>query len=158
MKERLVRLVHGLGVVLMLAVPSLVSADSRPRNATADLPLWRTECGSCHVAYPPHLLTAPDWKAVMAALDRHYGTDASLAPEGVAAISAYLERNAGGQRVASSAAPPQITTSRWFKREHREVASATWLRPSIRTPANCGACHPKADGGDFDEHSIRIPR
>lgn len=158
MNDRLLRLVQGLGVVLMAALPAVASAESRPRTAIADLPLWRTECGSCHVAYPPHLLTAPDWKAVMATLDRHYGTDASLPPASVAAISAFLERNAGGQRVASSATPPQISTSPWFKREHREIASATWSRPSIRTPANCGACHPKADAGDFDEHSISIPR
>ena len=29
---------------------------------------------------------------------------------------------------------------------------------AVGSPANCGACHPQAAQGQFDEHDVRIPR
>ena len=51
-------------------------ADSKRFSAANEK--WKTECGSCHLAYPPELLPASSWRRIMAGLDRHFGADASL--------------------------------------------------------------------------------
>jgi cytochrome c peroxidase len=43
-------------------------------------------------------------------------------------------------------------------REHDEVPAEAWRRASIKTAANCSACHQGAALGDYDEHGVRIPR
>ena len=124
---------------------------------TADNPRWKAECGSCHLAYPPQLLPASAWRSIMAGLERHFGADASLEPAAAAEIGAFLEKNAGSGRRADGRTL-RITEAAWFRREHDEVPAAAWRRPSIRSAANCAACHRGAEQGDFRERNIRIPR
>ncbi len=52
----------------------------------------------------------------------------------------------------------RITRSDWFLRKHHEVAPGVFLRPSIRSAANCAACHAGAERGDYDDDGVRIPR
>ena len=157
-------------LALALVSVSLQSPADSPRVA-ADDPRWRAECGSCHTAFPPALLTAPAWRQVMNALDRHYGTDASIDAKTAAEIGAFLERNAGkGRRAAPPAAAskvagaalgpplPRITGSAWFAKEHREVPASTIARKDVGSLANCAACHTAADRGDFSERALRVPR
>lgn len=119
--------------------------------ATPPNAAWKADCASCHIAYPPPLLPAPAWRRMMAQLDRHFGTDASLEAAAAAEIGAYLERHAGaGKRVAGAGSSLRITETPWFRREHDEV--------SLKNAANCGACHTLADQGDFRERNLRIPR
>lgn len=59
---------------------------------------------------------------------------------------------------ATDAALPRITSRDWFRREHDEVAAATWQRASIRSASNCEACHTDAAQGRFSERALRIPR
>ena len=56
-------------------------------------------------------------------------------------------------------APPndRITESAWFVREHRGIDPAVWKLPSVKSAAQCAACHTGADRGDFDDDRIRIP-
>jgi nitrate/TMAO reductase-like tetraheme cytochrome c subunit len=117
---------------------------------------WESECGSCHVAYPPRLLTAPAWHRIMSGLDRHFGADASTDATTAAEIAAYLERHAGTGRRASDTL--RITEGTWFQRKHEEVRTAIWKRPSVKNPANCSACHTDADRGEFRKRAIRIPQ
>jgi len=79
-------------------------------------------------AFPPALLPARSWQRLMGGLDKHYGTDASLEPETVKELSAWLGAHAG-----SRAAPAQdrITQTRWFVSEHDEIPAATWKRASM---------------------------
>lgn len=143
-------------LLLLAVLAGGAFADSHrarlPANAT-----YRDECGSCHVAYPPGLLPAESWQRLMADLPRHYGTDASLDEPVRTSLATWLEANASRKRLE---APPQdrITKSRWFVREHDEVPSDAWRRASIKTAANCSACHQGAAQGDYDEHSVRVPR
>jgi hypothetical protein len=118
----------------------------------------QAECGGCHMAYPAGLLPAASWKKVMAGLDKHFGTDASLAPQDTKAITDYLVKYASN-RWTSSAAPLRITEGEWFKTKHNsgEINPAVWKRASVKSPGNCGACHQGADRGDFNEHNIKIP-
>ena len=132
-------------------------ADSKGYAATNNT--WEAECGSCHLAYPPNLLSAPAWGRLMVGLNRHFGTDASLDAAAAAEIGAFLERNAGrGKRVDGENGTLRISETPWFKRKHHEVAALAWKNARIKTPANCSACHTGAARGDFDEHAVRIPR
>lgn len=164
--------VHPSRILLALALAfSSLPASADSSRFAADDSRWRAECGSCHTAFPPALMTAPAWRQVMTALDRHYGTDASLDAKTAAGIGAFLERNAGeGRRAApptvapkvagAAVAPPlpRIADSAWFAKEHRKVPASTIARPDVGSLANCAACHTAADRGDFSERALRVPR
>lgn len=119
-------------------------------------PAYVAECGSCHVAYPPALLPAADWRTVMDKLDRHFGTDASVDARTHAALLAELERNASRRdKHAGAGTPPRLTKSPWFAKEHGRLpdkASAT-----LPAAAQCESCHTGAAAGDYAERGIRLP-
>jgi len=140
---------------------SAALADEGQRAARVPLlPAYRQECAACHLAYPAGLLPAGSWQRVMNTLPHHYGTDASLDPATVKALSAWLTANAGAGKRVGSEPPPQdrISLAPWFIRKHDEVAAATWKLPAVKSAANCTACHAQAEQGDFNEHDVRIPR
>jgi hypothetical protein len=120
---------------------------------------WSAECGGCHLAFPPGLLPAASWKKLMSGLDKHFGTDASLPPADNKAIADFLEKNASN-RWTTNSAPLRISETEWFKTKHRadEINPAIWKRASVKSPANCLACHQGADKGDFNEDRVRIPK
>ena len=122
------------------------------------LPAYTQECASCHAAFPPGMLPARSWQRVMGGLERHYGTDASLDAATVEQIGAWLQAHAGTYKRVS-AEPPQdrITRSAWFERKHRKVEPAVWQLPSVKSAANCAACHTGADQGQFDDDALRMP-
>jgi mono/diheme cytochrome c family protein len=119
----------------------------------------QAECGGCHMAFPAGLLPAASWKKVMSGLDKHFDTDASLSPQDTKEITDYLVKYASN-RWTSAAAPLRISDSEWFKAKHSasEIAPSVWKRESVKSPANCMACHSGADKGNFDERSIKIPK
>lgn len=147
-------------VAVMIAGAAAHAGDHR--YTVPDHPAWKAECGGCHLAYPPQLLPARSWRALMSGLDKHFGTDASLDPQGMAAITAFLEQNAGRKRPGkySTSAEPvlRITETRWFVHEHDEVPARVWKSAKVKNAANCTACHVDADKGDFSEHGIRLPK
>ena len=106
------------------------------------------------------MLPAVSWQRLMANLPKHFGTDASLDPATNKEIATWLHANAGTYKRVTAEAPPEdrISRSPWFIRKHDEVAASVWQRPAIKSAANCSACHPQADKGDFNERSIRIPK
>lgn len=121
------------------------------------------ECGSCHVAFPPGLLGRDSWRAVMAGLEKHFGSDASLEAARTAEIGAWLETRAGRRDEVDRAGQPllRISQTRWFQREHRDghdgITAGVWQSEAVKTPANCAACHRDAAAGDYSERNIRIP-
>lgn len=134
-----------------------------------DNPLWRAECGSCHGAYHPGLLPERSWRALMGKLDDHFGENAALDAATQRTITDFLVAHAADrgesrrsakitQSIANGETPTRISTLNWFVRKHHEVSPATWKRPAIGSAANCTACHPGAEKGDFSERAIRIPR
>lgn len=97
----------------------------------------------------------------MAGLDKHFGTDASLDAATKDAIEKHLVANASAKDRPDQAGQMtlRITETAWYKRKHHELAPAVWTRPSIKTAANCGACHrDAADKGLFDEDTVRVPK
>lgn len=119
-------------------------------------PKWKAECGSCHLPYPPRLLPSASWRTLMARLDRHYGTDASLDPQAATEIGRLLSQYAGSGS-APAGEEPRITETIWFRNEHRKVRAALWSGPSVRSPANCAACHLEAERGEYSERTLRVP-
>jgi hypothetical protein len=120
---------------------------------------WKAECGSCHVAYPRQLLPVASWRAIITGLDKHFGMDASLDDKAVAEISGFLEQHAArGRQTAAENPVLRITETRWFQHEHDEVPASTWKNSKVKSPANCAACHTKAETGDFGERNLRLPR
>ncbi len=121
-------------------------------------PVYKAECGSCHVAYPPALLPAGSWQAVLSGLDKHFGTDASVDAKSLAALRAFLDSNAGRDRRANAGTPGlRISETDWFRREHRKVPATTWQGAAVKSRANCAACHTGAESGDYGERGIRVP-
>ncbi len=152
---------HPLATALLVVLSAADSAyaDSPIRPLTPAPTAFQQECATCHMAFPPGLLPAASWQRLMGQLGKHFGTDASVDAATRDTLTRWLVAN-GGTSKRGREEPPQdrITRASWFGRKHHEVSPATWSRPAIKSPANCAACHPKAEEGDFDEHAIRIPR
>ncbi len=101
---------------------------------------WRQECGSCHVPYPPRMLSAENWQSIMNGLDKHFGANAVLDAGDTRKILGFLEQNAGsGNRY--SAATLRISDTPWFKHEHRVLSPKEWSHPDVKSRSNCSACH-----------------
>jgi hypothetical protein len=142
-------------IAALLGLASMHAIADKPRLPPD--PTYKAECGSCHVPYPPKLLPAQSWRGLMARLDRHFGSDASLDAKAGEHISRYLAAHAGRRDV-----PPgvelRITETRWFRKEHDEVPFALWGSATVKSPANCAACHTRADDGDYSERTLRLPK
>ncbi|MDD2700935.1 MAG: diheme cytochrome c [Sideroxydans sp.] len=144
-----------MSLALLLAVTQPAHADGGKMQSPPNA-LWQEECGSCHAAFPPRLLTEENWKQLMANLDKHFGDNAELSAKDRQAIESYLTRNAGsGAR--HSAVSLRITETPWFLREHRSVSPKEWVHPEVKSRANCTACHQNIAQNRWSEHSISIP-
>jgi nitrate/TMAO reductase-like tetraheme cytochrome c subunit len=145
-------------MLLLVALSAQADNYRVPKNAA-----FEEECGSCHMAFPPQMLHADSWRAMMGDLAHHFGSDASLDEKRRVAIADFLVANASGRKTGTTrdaAGKPllRITETAHFVKEHREVGAATWKRASIKSPANCTACHAQAAAGDYNERSINIPK
>ncbi len=94
---------------------------------------------------------------------RHFGSDASLDEQRRIAITDFLVAHSGGRKTGATRdarGKPllRISETERFIKKHREISAATWQRASIKSPANCGACHTRAAAGDYDDDTIRIPK
>lgn len=130
-----------------------------PARAGAPLPAtYVEECGACHVAYPARMLDAASWSAVLAGLPEHFGVDATLDPQALAAVRAYLESGARRKPTSADGQPQlRITETRWFRHEHDEVPSRLRRGPEAVKPSDCAACHREAATGSYAERSLRLP-
>jgi hypothetical protein len=145
-----------IAAAVLLAPAARASGSKLP---VATNPQWQSECGSCHVAYPPRMLPARSWRAIVDRLDRHFGTDASIDADTAASIRSFLEAYADRGR-NDFADPPglRITESARFIRKHARIPAATWRSDEVGSAANCGACHAGAERGRYSDDDVRIPR
>ncbi len=124
------------------------------------------QCSACHIAYPPQMLPARSWQALMSTLSHHFGEDASLSDQDRATITAYLTTHAAdgpasgreGERflrgLSPAATPLRITDTPWWRRRHSEISPRRFTDAKVKTAANCAACHNGRRGflwGLFDE-------
>lgn len=142
-------------ITLFVTSPAFAAKMPMP----SDMPKsYDAECASCHMAYPPGLLSEKSWQNVMGNLSKHFGTDAGIDQKDQLEITNWLKRNAATRQKYSELAPEnRITKTSWFIRKHDEIRADVWKRPSIKSPANCAACHTNAAEGIFSEKHISIP-
>lgn len=141
--------------ILLLALPAYAAKAPMPSDAPKS---YETECASCHMAYPPGLLGQKNWQNIMTELEKHFGTDASLDTKTRTEITNWLVKYAATQKKYATMAPDnRMTKSSWFVKEHDEISAATWKRNSIKSAANCMACHKDAVTGGFHENNIQVP-
>lgn len=144
--------------------------DGHARFAMPRDPVFVKECGSCHTAYAPGMLTVAEWKRVMTGLQNHYGDDASLdEPVRMGILRWLIDGAADGpeatrmmRRIAeayrASHDLPRITGSRLFRYKHDAIPDAVWRRKSIARKSNCGACHIRDNAGRYDADEVKVPR
>ena len=139
--------------------------DSNYRHPSMNpSPMYKEECGSCHIAYPAELLPPGSWQKMMTGLDDHFGESAELDDQSRLAIETYLMessqsvdyrrmlRNLGDQL------PIRITQLPYFIHEHNEIpAKFIEGNDNVGSLSQCNACHRYAEQGDFDEDNIVIP-
>lgn len=130
---------------------------------------WKSECGSCHLAFPPGLLPERSWKKMMGGLDKHFGENASVDAKIVREITQFLVANSADlsgnrrstkilQSIPPDSTPLRITETNYFIRKHDGISASVFKRTKIGSEANCSACHKGAEKGDFSEHNVSIPR
>lgn len=142
-----------LGLLLALAAGSAYAGGHVYYSTN---PEWKAECGSCHVAYPAELLPASSWRKLMAGLNDHFGTDASLDAKTTQSITRFLEANSAGEHKHADTTI-RITETWWFRHEHDEVPARTWKNPTVKSPANCAACHTRTEQGDYRKRTLNVP-
>jgi hypothetical protein len=137
---------------------------SDPRYA-----IYQTECGDCHLAYPPSMLPAPSWRRVMGSLSDHFGDNAELDAATTEQITGFLTDNGASKgkgeygerawRATLGQAPPlRITQTDYFRGQHHEIpAKMVTDNPGVGSFSRCEACHSGAEQGGFSEREVRIP-
>jgi hypothetical protein len=155
-------------LVLFTAVAlSLCSAESFAATESGSK-LYQTECGVCHVAYPPAFLATDSWDALLQKLDSHFGDNAELAANELATIKAYLDnhnydqssiKRRYGTRFDTPGTPLRVTNTHFFRAIHEEVPDRLVTgNQKVKSFSRCEACHARAQEGSFDEDEVRIPR
>ena len=133
--------------------------------ATPD-PVFAEQCGACHFAYPPSLAPAGVWQALMGDLAHHFSADASMSPDLVAHIRAYLLANAAGHwdtlpswrfRVRDPADPRRITATPYWRRRHAGIPASVFATPAVGGKGACDSCHTDAATGCFAPQNIHVP-
>ncbi len=155
-------------VVLIVALGLSLGFGEVSAGSNAGAKLYKSECGSCHVAYPSVLLPGKSWDAVLGSLDKHFGDNAELAADDLKLLKGYLDNHNYDQsrikkryknRFDTPGNPIRVTKTRFFRAIHDEV-SDRWVskNPKVKTFARCEACHRGAQNGSFDEDDVHIPR
>lgn len=149
-----------VAALIVLLAMFAQAAQAREEKFVFQHPQYQQECGSCHIAFPPQLLSAASWRAVMGGLGKHFGADASLEPAEQAEILRFLEAHSGKFSNSMKGVPLlRISETRWFVHEHSEsMPSDVWKHPAVKSVTNCMSCHATADKGDYSERMLRLPK
>jgi hypothetical protein len=140
-----------LSALLIVALPAFADRLPLPADTPAS---FKTECGSCHLAYPPALLGAADWRRVMAGLDRHYGDNAALDADD-AEVGDFLARNGGNADRYADAGAAALTATAWFR---QSTAGTGGYLAGHRVRRRQLRCLPsQAEQGRYGEHDIALP-
>ena len=133
--------------------------------------LYAQECSDCHYAYPPGLLPARSWEALLTndALQKHFGVNAELDEEDLKAVRKYAIDNAAdkswykrSRKIAvateTGPTPMRITELRYISRKHHEIPEKMIKGNSaVKSLSFCDKCHTEAAEGIFDADTVNIP-
>ena len=171
-------IIMGMGPVVVLTLGwnmkvSMADDDEHWEHtqdvAAVENPIYKEECGSCHMAYPPGLLPGRSWEKMMASLDDHFGESAELDSATAAKLSRFLVDHSADaapnyrrsrkimRDLPNESTPLRITELTYFRHEHREIPDRLiTANPEVGSLSNCNACHQKAELGSFREREINI--
>ncbi len=153
----------GAGAVGIARLARLPARGVPPPTLDATYAL---QCGACHLAYPPSLAPQATWRGILSDLQHHFGADASLSPDLVAHISAYLDANAAEHwdtlpahelRRIDPANPLRITATPFWQRMHSGIPASTFASARVVRKSACQACHRDAETGRFAPQAIDVP-
>lgn len=143
------------------AAPAVAPATSPPpaKPTLSPAAMFKSECGACHIPFPPAMLPARSWTALMNGLAEHFGENASLDADTVQTLRTYLEANAAdaggrGRRILRGL-KPDVTPLRitqmpfWIAIHGGEVSPSAFKR--AKSKSNCAACHSQAANGVFGD-------
>ncbi len=151
---------------------SSILTESRyaERDYEAEHELFVSECASCHILYPPHLLPKASWKRMMSTLSDHFGDDASLDEKERKEIESYLLANAANtspkeaavylrRSIEANASNVIIAPSqtKYWKKRHAKIDPKLFEREEVRSRSNCKACHGDIEKGMIEDRNIRLP-
>lgn len=163
-------LVLAAGVYFRGYIGETAAAPYRPYVGMTlpDDPVWRSECGTCHLAFHPSLLPARSWQRLLGDQDRHFGDDLALSADTLAALARYAQSQSAERRLTEAAwridtttpatqAPLRVTETPYWKRKHRTIPETRWTAGPIHGRSDCAACHLDADLGTFEDAAMRMP-
>ncbi len=158
------------------AIALLIYALSSPNNpivagynqkvdyATIN-PVFVNECGSCHTLYPPTLLAKEGWNKLMGDLSNHFGDDASLDPADEQSIRGYLlahSAETSTQEMSFKMVQSlekrdmiAITQTPFWKKRHRHISEEIFKSDTVKSRANCKACHSDVEQGTIEDNAIK---
>lgn len=149
----------------VITAPNIV-ATMKTRPLTVQDQTVRTECGDCHMVFPPQRLTKNAWTKIMTTLSDHFGEDATLDAETAKHIEDYLLANALDKKLDFRT---KLRLESWKKKgvvdPLRITETPEWTRHHIKKQhykamvkevgydghANCIMCHRGAEHGLYEE-------
>lgn len=159
-------------LILLLTLATISFADSysnKPDVAPVKNDLYIKECGSCHFPYQAGLLPSSSWNKIMANLNNHFNSDASLDDKTFQILSKYLNENSAERSLdykrsykimaslRENQIPDSISTTPYIIQKHREIRKDLITQKDVKGLFNCIACHTTADKGIYGERDIKIP-
>ena len=159
-------------LILLLTLATISFADSyssKPDVAPVKNDLYIKECGSCHFPYQAGLLPSSSWNKIMANLNNHFNSDASLDDKTFQILSKYLNENSAEKSLdykrsykimaslRENQIPDSISTTPYIIQKHREIRKDLITQKEVKGLFNCIACHTTADKGIYGERDIKIP-
>lgn len=121
---------------------------------------YKNECASCHIGYAPYLLPQESYKKMMGNLENHFGDDASFddTDEVLGFLLRHSSQNYSNKFRANLARENSdemaISNRAFFKNAHKNVPQSLFESESIKSKANCNACHKDAEMGLLGKSNI----
>lgn len=143
----------------------LIASKYAPLDYKAQNELFVSECASCHTLYPPHTLSARSWNTLMANLEDHFGDDASINEADNRNILDFLVKNSAENstqevsvKILNSLKNKDIiaiTRTDFWKEKHADIPKKVFAHESVKSKANCKACHSDIEKGLIEDEKIK---
>lgn len=158
--------VAALGLVGLIAAAIAFSARNSPSPplVLAQSERWTGDCGECHLAFHPSLLTAASWERMLAE-EEHFGEFLGLPLEEIEELIRFARQNSANQgqtehavrSAAEASSSLRITENQWWREAHHELPVDAFERREVGGKLRCGACHPDGEQGTFDGRAADLP-
>lgn len=168
---RAMALTVALGVFGVVVMSTSALAAEKKKIDYSQYPLTvqdettRSECGDCHMVFPPNRLTMNGWKKIMSDLGNHFGENATIDAAKAKKIENYLVANAFD---AKDSVPTKMRLAQWKKKgiidpiritdtpgwqRHHKTNKYRLMSKDVgyERGSNCIKCHKDAERGMYEE-------